>query len=129
MQVHGKQFCSEWYQRHPWLILCITHFTAFCSTCQYCYKLNLLTNKLGEATLSQKDLIIGRRKQLNYLIYYSQPDANYLHQVVNNISDHESVFSDDEFKKIFWDQQMCNKNNNKFIPFMQYFCCTFIIML
>ena len=46
--------------------------------------------------------------------------ANDLHQVVNNTSDHESVFSDDEFKKIFWDQQMCNKNNNKFIPFMQY---------
>ena len=68
--------------------------------------------------LSQKDLIVGR-KQLNYLMYYSQPDANYLHQVVNNTSDHESVFSDEEVKKIFWDQQLCNKNNNKFIPFIQ----------
>lgn len=35
--------------------------------------------------------------------------ANDLHQVVNNKSDHESVFNDDEFKKIFWDQQVCNK--------------------
>ena len=42
--------------------------------------------------------------------------ANDLHQVVNNTSDYESVFSDDEFKKIFWDQQVCN--NNKVIPFI-----------
>ena len=34
--------------------------------------------------------------------------ANDLHQVVNNKSDHESVFKDDEFKRIFWDQQVCN---------------------
>ena len=32
--------------------------------------------------------------------------ANDLHQVVNNKSDHESVFKDDEFKRIFWDQQV-----------------------
>ena len=50
VQGDGRQFCSEWYQRYPWLILCITHFTAFCSTCRYCYKRNLLTDKLGEAT-------------------------------------------------------------------------------
>ena len=50
VQGHGRQFCSEWYQNYPWLILCITYFTAFCSTCRYCYKQDLLTDKLGEAT-------------------------------------------------------------------------------
>ena len=50
VQGHGRQFCSEWYQKYPWLILCVTYFTAFCSTCRYCYKQNLLTDKLGEAT-------------------------------------------------------------------------------
>ena len=49
VQGHGRQFCSEWYQKYPWLILCVTYFTAFCSTCRYCYKRNLLTDKLGEA--------------------------------------------------------------------------------
>lgn len=29
-----------------------------------------------------------------------------LQQVVNNKSDHESVFEDDEFKRAFWDQQV-----------------------
>ena len=50
VQGHGRQFCPEWYRNYPWLVLCITHFTAFCSTCRYCYKRNLLTDKLGEAT-------------------------------------------------------------------------------
>ena len=55
--------------------------------------------------------------------------ANDLHQVVNNTSDHESVFSDDEFKKIFWDQQVCNNNNNKVIPFIYVIIIqTFVVL-
>lgn len=50
VQGHGRQFCPEWYRNYSWLVLCITHFTAFCSTCRYCYKRDLLTDKLGEAT-------------------------------------------------------------------------------
>lgn len=34
--------------------------------------------------------------------------ATDLHQVVSNKSDHELLFKDDEFKRIFWDQQVNN---------------------
>ena len=50
VQGHGRQFCSEWYQKYSWLILCVKYLTACCSVCRYCYKRNLLTDKLGEAT-------------------------------------------------------------------------------
>ena len=66
VQGHNRQCCPEWYQEYPWLIMCITYFTAFCSMCWYCFKQNLLTDKLGEATLLQKDSINGK-KQLNDL--------------------------------------------------------------
>ena len=35
--------------------------------------------------------------------------ANDLHEVVNNKSDHELVVKDDEFRRIFWDQQVSYK--------------------
>ena len=85
--------------------------------------------------------IINKNKQLQWLrrklssavetdgIVVDDELANDLHQVVNNTSDHESVFSDDEFKKIFWDQQVCNNNNNKVIPFIYVIIIqTFVVL-
>ena len=47
--------------------------------------------------------------------------ANDLHEVVNNKSDHELVIKDDEFRRIFWDQQVSYKGIvYTFVKFLYY---------
>ena len=49
--------------------------------------------------------------------------ANDLHEVVNNKSDLELVFKDDEFRRIFWDQQVsCKGILYTYVKFLYYVC-------
>ena len=78
----------------------------------------LRTPQRAARFVAVRKAIINKNKQLQRLkaklssvvetdgILVDDELATDLHQVVNNESDHESELKDDEFKRIFWDQQV-----------------------
>ena len=47
-----RQFQPVWYERYPWLVLCMTKLKAFCHLCKYCTKNKLLEHPSDSAFVS-----------------------------------------------------------------------------